>query len=170
MWSRTELEPYGSTGGPTDGGDVLLCYEDTGSMVVWSCIGGSSTCTEDGRRSVGGYPTGQDCVDAAARLVRSSTGSHTLVDPERSSSTGGGGSGGSAGSGGGSGQNDPSVCQSDPSYQPYGDIQVDGQCQVACLYEGNPDAAAEYQAACQNFTAVARATTTGPVKSCPACP
>lgn len=166
--SRVEFDAYGSRGGPTSGGDVLLCYQAAHSMVAYSCVGGSETCADDGRRSAGGYATAQDCLGAGARLVPSSYGSDVLVDPARSSSSGGGGSGGGSGSGGG--QNDPSICQSDPSYQPYGDIQVDGQCQVACLYEGNPNATAEYQAACQNYTAVAQATTTGPVKSCPACP
>jgi hypothetical protein len=65
---------------------------------------------------------------------------------------------------------DPAVCSDDGRFQPYGDIQIDGQCQVACLYEFIPEAVAEYQAACELYASVALATTNGPLRPCPACP
>lgn len=78
------------------------------------------------------------------------------------------GNGNDDGGGNGSGYTQEQ-CAEDPSFQPYGDPQVDLQCQTACLYQGIPEAQVEYQAACQYYEDVANAIGTVAFRPCPAC-
>lgn len=59
-------------------------------------------------------------------------------------------------------------CESS-EYQPYDEIQVDSQCQAACIYTngGNKNGC---RGSCETYQKVAKATTTAAVKTCPACP
>lgn len=119
-----------------------LCSAGTDSFDCGSSSS-SSSCpyTNDGVCDEGSYcPAGSDEADC---------GSSSMV----------------TGSGSGS---DADYCTQDSRYSPYGDVQLDSFCQLACVYK-DANMGEATSVTCQEYESFARAVTQD-FRPCPACP